>query len=210
MSMRFQPIHKQFPLIFAATVVALWLAVAGCGDDAADSTNSTASSGQTDAMFVAGMIPHHQSAIDMAELALKNAKHDEIKQLSENIIESQQAEIEQLESLKDGLPEARESMMSDKEMQSMMSDVEQLKNADDFDKAFIDAMVPHHQSAVVMANRVKNSSNEELVALAAAIIKAQTAEIADMREWRKRWYGSAGPTGSTAGGSMDHGDMHGM
>lgn len=210
MTMRFKPTHKRFSLTVTAAVAALALAVAGCGDDGSDSANSSASSDQTDAMFVTGMIPHHQSAIEMAELALKEAKHDEIKQLSENIIESQQAEIETLERLKDELPETHESMMSDDQMQAMMSDVEELKNADDFDKAFIDAMVPHHQSAVVMANRVKNSSNQELAALAAAIIKAQTAEIEDMREWREQWYGSAGPSGASAGGSMGHGDMHGM
>ncbi len=47
-----------------------------------------------DKAFIQGMIPHHQGAIDMAREALKNAKHEEIKQLARDIIASQQREID--------------------------------------------------------------------------------------------------------------------
>ncbi len=49
-----------------------------------------------DRAFIQMMIPHHQGAIDMAEDALENAQHEEIKQLARDIIDSQQAEIEQM------------------------------------------------------------------------------------------------------------------
>lgn len=49
-----------------------------------------------DAAFIADMIEHHQGAIDMAKLANSRAKHQEIKQLSNDIIAAQQAEIEQM------------------------------------------------------------------------------------------------------------------
>ncbi len=49
-----------------------------------------------DAAFIQGMIVHHQGAIDMANLALKFAKHDEIKAMAREIISAQQKEIDQM------------------------------------------------------------------------------------------------------------------
>lgn len=50
-----------------------------------------------DAAFLEGMIPHHQGAIDMANAALTNAKHEEIKAMAKAIISAQQKEIDQME-----------------------------------------------------------------------------------------------------------------
>jgi uncharacterized protein (DUF305 family) len=50
----------------------------------------------SDKAFIDAMVPHHQGAIEMARVALKNAEHAEIKELTRNIISSQQAEIEEL------------------------------------------------------------------------------------------------------------------
>lgn len=49
-----------------------------------------------DSAFIENMIDHHQSAIGAAKLSAKNAKHDEIKQLSNNIIAAQEKEISQM------------------------------------------------------------------------------------------------------------------
>lgn len=49
-----------------------------------------------DKAFIASMIAHHEGAIDMAKLSAKNAKHDEIKQLSGEIISAQEKEISQM------------------------------------------------------------------------------------------------------------------
>lgn len=49
-----------------------------------------------DKAFIENMIAHHESAVDMAKLSASNAKHDEIKTLSNNIIESQSGEIDQM------------------------------------------------------------------------------------------------------------------
>jgi uncharacterized protein (DUF305 family) len=48
----------------------------------------------TDAMFLRMMIPHHQLAIDISEQALDNAEHPELKELAQQIIDEQSAEIE--------------------------------------------------------------------------------------------------------------------
>lgn len=49
-----------------------------------------------DELFISSMIEHHDGAIEMAELAATNAKHDEIKQLSQEIITAQNREISQM------------------------------------------------------------------------------------------------------------------
>ena len=54
----------------------------------------------SDKAFIDAMVPHHQGAIAMAKVALKNAEHQEIRELSHNIISSQQTEIEELKSVK--------------------------------------------------------------------------------------------------------------
>ena len=51
-----------------------------------------------DAAFISAMIEHHEGAIDMAELAESRAEHDEIKQLSQDIIRAQEGEISQMQN----------------------------------------------------------------------------------------------------------------
>ncbi|AFY76693.1 hypothetical protein Ple7327_1299 [Pleurocapsa sp. PCC 7327] len=63
----------------------------------------------------------------------------------------------------------------------------------DYDLRFIDAMVLHHQGAVVMAKEVQQKSKRpELKQLADEIIEAQEKEIAQMQQWRNAWYPKAG------------------
>jgi uncharacterized protein (DUF305 family) len=61
-----------------------------------------------------------------------------------------------------------------------------------FDRAFIDAMVPHHQAAIEMARAAKKAglTKPELIGIADDIIATQQTEIDQMQEWREQWYGS--------------------
>jgi uncharacterized protein (DUF305 family) len=147
----------------------------------------------SDERFIDAMVPHHQGAIEMARVALKNAEHEEIIELSRNIISSQQAEIEELKAIKkEEFGTAEVPMeMSPQQMRSMgmMMDPQQLANQEPFDKAFIDAMIPHHQSAIVMAKvALEESENPEIKELAQNIVSAQQSEIEQMRQWREEWY----------------------
>jgi uncharacterized protein (DUF305 family) len=65
-------------------------------------------------------------------------------------------------------------------------------SGDAFDKAFIDAMVPHHESAIAMANAAKEAglSQPELIEVADAILATQQLEINQMKDWRGEWFGS--------------------
>jgi uncharacterized protein (DUF305 family) len=149
----------------------------------------------SDERFVDAMVPHHQGAIEMAKVALKQAEHEEIKELSHNIISSQRAEIEELKSIKkEEFGTSQVPMeMSQEQMRGMgmMMDPQQLANQKPFDEAFIDAMIPHHQSAIYMAQVASEKSKiPEIKELAGNIVSAQKREIEQMKQWRKQWYSS--------------------
>ena len=72
----------------------------------------------------------------------------------------------------------------------MSDDLDALRNAVDFDKAFITLMVPHHRMALMMSNMVlMGGEHKELRELARSIITSQSAEIERMEEWHAAWYG---------------------
>lgn len=166
-------------------------------------TAGSANSDSLDAHFIEQMIPHHEDAITMAQIAETKAKTSEVKQLAKNIITSQGAEITQMKSwYKDwfgrDLPTGKNVMNQHGMMggsQSMHmgmmgneTDSTRLENAADFDKAFVEDMIPHHQMAVMMASMLKDgSSRPEMRKLADDIIAAQTSEIDQMRSWLTQW-----------------------
>jgi uncharacterized protein (DUF305 family) len=147
----------------------------------------------SDRRFIDAMVPHHQGAIAMAEVALENAEHEEIKELSRNIVSTQQSEIEELKSIKKaefGTSDVPMEMSS-KQMQGMgvMMDPQSLADKEPFDEAFIEAMIPHHRSAIEMAKVAnRESENPRIKELAGDIVSAQKGEIEQMRSWRERWY----------------------
>jgi uncharacterized protein (DUF305 family) len=146
----------------------------------------------SDERFIDAMVPHHQGAIDMAEVALENAEHPELLQLAQNVISTQQAEIEELRSIKEqefGTSEVP-TQMSPEEMEMMgMEDPAELANQRPFDEAFINAMIPHHESAIEMAQvALAESDNPAVRDLAGRIVDDQTREIEQMRGWLEEWY----------------------
>jgi len=51
-----------------------------------------------DKRFISEMVTHHEGAVDMAELALTNAKHQEVKTMAQNIISAQTKEIDEMQT----------------------------------------------------------------------------------------------------------------
>jgi len=184
------------------------IALAACGGSNTGTTEAPAGN-SIDVAFAEGMIPHHKSAVEMAEIARERSNRKEIKTLADNIIKSQNAEIVVLEKTADDIKEAGVTKgdlgVSDEHM-GMSMDAGMLRDADPFDQAFIDMMVPHHRGAVAMAQvELSRGKSPALKKLAEEIITAQTQEIAQMRDWRKQWYGSSSP--STESGATDHSGM---
>lgn len=200
----------RFPFVrpwLPTLLLAMTLVVAGCGSDDNDDSTVAAKANGIDLAFVDEMIPHHQSAIEMARIATTRGEHTEVKQLAKDIISAQTSEIMQLRALRRQMAAggiARDDLgMSEKEM-GMSTDGTSLRTADPFDKAFIDMMTAHHEGATAMAKiELGNGGDLETRKIAESIISAQHKEIADMAAWRKRWYGSSG--GSDHGHSMNTG-----
>ena len=196
--------------MWLALPAALAVIVAGCGSDDTSGPKSTSSSGNTtDAAFISDMTAHHRGAIEMAEIAQKQADHTEIGTLADDIISAQQGEIAAMKAVRDdmramGMHDGGHMGMSEHTM-GMDMDMAALERATPFDRAFIDAMVPHHQGAIAMAKaELANGTQPALRKMATDIISAQTKEIAQMKQWRKAWYGSAKvPTDMSGHGSMD-------
>jgi uncharacterized protein (DUF305 family) len=174
--------------------------------------------GPNDQRFIVMMIPHHEGAIAMADLALTRAKRPEIKELAKSIKASQTQENAQMRiwyrqwfggdvpqwggsygrgvySGWGGWMGGRGGMMGGPGRgMGMMgtADVEWLKNASDFDRAFIEQMIPHHRMGVMMASMAQtNSQHPQLRAMQQAMVKAQSREIEQMTQWYRNWYGAS-------------------
>jgi uncharacterized protein (DUF305 family) len=148
-----------------------------------------------DAMFIEQMIPHHDDAIAMAELALERSERPEIRQLAEDVRRSQTAENAQMrdwyrEWYGTQVPETSGGMGMMGGMMGGMTDLDALARAEDFDKEFLEQMIPHHRMAVMMTRMVgRAGGREELRALTDSMRREQTREIQLMESWYRDWYG---------------------
>ncbi|AZB72494.1 DUF305 domain-containing protein [Synechococcus elongatus] len=163
--------------------------------------------GNADQHFIVMMIPHHEGAIAMADLAIKQSQRSEIRALARAIQTTQAQEIREMQTwyrqwygieVPDwgdrGMGGWRNSSMVGGgmgcgAMGGMTGDLNALNTAPDFDRAFIEAMIPHHQMGVRMAQMVlMRSDRPEIQQLAQAIITAQNREIRQMQQWYRQWY----------------------
>ncbi len=149
-----------------------------------------------DAHFIEMMIPHHEGAIAMSELALTRARRPEIKALAKRIIASQGREINQMrqwyrEWYKTDVPGMGMGMGMG--MPGMGTSLVALRSASDFDRVFIEQMIPHHRMGVMMASHAEwNTQQPELRRLEAAMVRVQSQEIEQMAQWYQKWYGPGG------------------
>ncbi len=157
-----------------------------------------------DLRFIDAMIPHHQGAVEMATEALSKSQHPEIKKLAQDIISAQNREINELKQWRQAwypssgsTPMAWNAQagqmagMSKEQMQGMMMTMKEGLGAADaqFDLRFINAMIPHHEGAITMAqDAASKSKRPEIKKLAQDILTSQQKEIDQMKEWRKAWY----------------------
>ena len=184
------------------------IVLAGCSNDgegsstgsssessaAADtSANDSTVHNDADVTFVQGMLPHHEGALAMAQLADGRASDPRVIDLADRIEAAQGPEIETmtgwLEEWGEPLPE--EDMggmdhgsggmdmegMSEEDMTALDS-----SSGAEFDRMFLDMMIPHHQGAVEMAEtEIADGSDQDAVEMAREIVESQTAEIEEMQ-----------------------------
>lgn len=177
-----------------------------------------------DLLFIDHMIPHHAAAVAMAEVALVHAEHPELEQLAHDIIRSQSAEIEQMGTWRGQWYPGAAAVPMDEMMAQMARLIAEVPDIPampaqimhmtmdpaaevatlclappPFDLAFIELMIPHHQSAIAMATVARRQAEHpEVTQLAEAIIEAQMREIGQMYDWRAAWYGLGTPAAGAA------------
>lgn len=153
-----------------------------------------------DAIFIENMIPHHEDAIEMSELALTSARKGEVRTLAVSIISAQKEEIATMRAwyetwFEKEVPENSTEYITGYSMMhsgTMMGrngiDMDDLKKSSDFDKEYLTQMIPHHQNAIMMAYMLlRTTSREEMRTLAQSIIETQSAEIVQMQNWLAEW-----------------------
>jgi uncharacterized protein (DUF305 family) len=183
--------YKRIPIL-VSLLAAVALTVSACADDEPD-TAADADFNQADVTFAQEMIPHHQQAIEMAQLALDRAEDPEVKDLAALIEAAQDPEIqtmtEWLESWGEDVPGdgMDHGDMSGEDMPGMMTDEEmadlEAAGGAEFDQMFLTMMIEHHGGALEMAvTEQADGQNAAAVALAEKIEADQTAEIATMED----------------------------
>lgn len=168
---------------------------------------SEVSGAALDEAFLLGMVEHHRSAVEMAEVA-EDASDPRIRELAERIRVEQASEVEYMESLlASEFPDASVSSSARRsvlfgvpvttDMSGMLGD---LRREADPGPHFVEMMVPHHAAALVMADEVVRGGESETVrALAQEVLAEQAEEIGVLRSL------SSVPSAEQGGGSDDEG-----
>jgi len=133
-------------------------------------------------MFAQMMIPHHEQAVTMSELALTNTTNPDVIALATAIRNAQGPEIKQMQEWLDG---KSDSHMHEMGMGGMLTEAElkelaSLKDAA-FDQMFLTSMIAHHEGALDMASMIRDSTKAEVKQLYENIVTSQSAEIEAMK-----------------------------
>ncbi len=160
------------------------------GDSNANGMNNSQSASDLEMneyMFAEMMIPHHQQAVDMSDLALKKSSNPRILDLAQRIKSAQSSEIIQMQSWLGG--KEANSMMTDHSGHSMggMLTEEEFSKLESsfgvtFDSLFLEGMIAHHEGALDMARMIKDTTTQEVNSFGLNVVEVQSEEIREMRE----------------------------
>lgn len=164
-----------------------------------------------DLAYIDMMIPHHQSIIALAQVALPELSDPRLVEIAQAVIETQSAEQDHLQMLRDewypdAPPVSMDAMtevmpsMASMPMDSMMPLmspgwlVSTFCSAENPDLAFIQLTIPHHQMAIDASDdAVEEAEHEELVEIAKGVIEGQQAEIDELNQIHAELTGEATP-----------------
>ena len=157
------------------------------GMQSSDSSNTFTGA---DVMFLQMMIPHHQQAIDISNIALKTSKDSELLALAQTIITAQSAEITQMNAwLKQAGAETdmghsmdgMGGMLDDSELSALSA-----STGKTFDLLWLNGMIGHHDGAIHMTTMIRDASNPEIKAFGEKVIADQSAQIDQMKAMLNR------------------------
>lgn len=141
--------------------------------------------GMNEIMFAQGMMPHHQQAIEMSNMALKNGASSEVKKLAKGIIAAQGKEISQLKywltATKSSMTMGHDMGMGGMLTKNDLIALKKLKGSK-FDAAFLKAMIAHHEGALEMVSMLDRTKNSEAKKIAMDIRAGQSEEITLMKK----------------------------
>ena len=148
-------------------------------------SSNSISLNSSDIMFLQMMIPHHQQAVDISNLAISKSRNQELVTLAKTILTAQTAEIAQMKSW---LAAAGADLDMGHEMHGMsgmLSDTKlaELSNASgsNFDRLWLTGMIAHHDGAIDMTKMLEQTKDPEIKAFGENVIRVQSAEIAQMK-----------------------------
>jgi uncharacterized protein (DUF305 family) len=146
--------------------------------------------------YLAQMIPHHEEAIASARLLLEETDRPEMKDFARDIIDTQSAEVAQMQEWLATWYPGRDPSV---DYEPMMRDLSGLAG-DELDQVFLEDMVGHHMAAVMMSQQLLAgdlAEHPDVVPFAEQIRDGQHAEIFQMRGWLSDWFGQdvMGPMG---------------
>ena len=188
------PINRAITTIFIAIVALSLTACASTGTKGSMHNHSTQAAGDLssdDVMFLQMMIPHHQQAIDISDLALTKGEDAELLALAKNIRDEQAAEIVKMKAWLDaagadlemdhGASHSMSGMLSDSELAAL--DKASGKN---FDVLWLKAMTGHHTGAIDMTAMIENAKNAEIKSFGEGIVASQSGQNKAMAAMIKR------------------------
>lgn len=195
-------IMKKFLTLTASAVVSVSV-LTGCttsggeyfyGTTSVEKVNDLQINGFSDSdyMFITSMVPHHEQAVYLSNLALAQDCTPEVVVLAKKIVDSQNSEINVLngwiESAERKTDEGQHgaAMHDGHMMEGMLSDAEVSaigsSSGKEFDKLYLMGMISHHEGAIMMAENVLDTQNDNVKRFAEKIIEQQSLEIIEMKK----------------------------
>ena len=185
------------PVIAGLVALIMVMALAGCSKDSSmgmdHEGHSSMASGDLssdDIMFLQMMIPHHQQAIDISNVALKTSKDPELLALAKTIIKAQSAEIIQMQSWLNNSNSNSGMGHSMDGMGGMLDDAElsalSAATGKTFDSLWLKGMIGHHDGAIHMTTMIRDASNADIKSFGENVVTDQSAQIVQMNAMLKR------------------------
>ena len=187
-------INRAITTIFIAILALSLSACASTGTKGSMHDHSSQAAGDLssdDIMFLQMMIPHHQQAIDISDLALTKSSDSELLALAKNISDEQAAEIVKMKAWLDkagadldpghSMGDSMGGMLSGSELAAL-----EAATGKSFDLLWLKGMTGHHVGAIDMATMIEDADNDEIKSFGQAIVTSQSAQNKQMAAMIKR------------------------
>jgi uncharacterized protein (DUF305 family) len=166
-------------------LASLVMLLAGCGQLFGPNAPAVDEAiGEKEQMFAQMMIPHHEQALEMADLVPSRTDNQEIVALAEKIRAGQDPEIKVMESWLgahaghgEHAGHTMDGMLTEAEMAALAA-----TSGVEFEKLFLEGMIKHHEGALEMLSMLDGTTSYDAQKLKEQIDAAQRAEIAQMKE----------------------------